>query len=58
MKFSVGLINGYLYCTDPYGIQAKLTEYKPGLFFTSTGECLDFRGETPMIANIHVKKVN
>ena len=55
---SVGLINGYLYCTDPYGIQAKLIEYKPGLFFTSTGECLDFRGETPMVANIHVQKVN
>lgn len=58
IRASVVLINGYLYYTDPYGIQAKLIEYKPGLFFTSAGECLDFRGETPMFLNIHVQKVN
>jgi hypothetical protein len=57
-RVSVVLINGYLYFNDPNGFQYKLIEYEPGLFFTSTGDCADFRGETPMFANIHVQKVN
>lgn len=58
VKGSIVLINGYLYYIDPNGLQSKLIEYEPGLFFISTGECLDFRGATPMFSNIHVQKVN
>jgi len=36
--------NGYLYIAYPDN-ELKLEEYKPGLFFTSTGEALDLRGK-------------
>lgn len=56
LRFSIDLMNGYLYCIDPAGNQLKLYEYKPRLFFSATGESLDFRGETPMFANLRVQK--
>jgi CubicO group peptidase (beta-lactamase class C family) len=39
--------NGYLYFND-----LKLEEYQPGLFFTSTGEALDLRGNPPTWRNV------
>jgi CubicO group peptidase (beta-lactamase class C family) len=36
----------------------KLEELQPGLFFTSHGETLDFRGVTPTWTNIQVEKVS
>jgi len=36
----------------------KLEELQPGLFFTSHGETLDFRGATPTWTNIQVEKVS
>ena len=56
VRCSISLVNGYLYFIDPVGNQSKLSEYEPGLFFSATGECLDFRGETPMLANYRVQK--
>ena len=50
------LKNGYLYLTDNLGFENKLSEYRTGIFFTATGECVDFSGNTPMFANILVKK--
>lgn len=44
--------NGYLYADN-----LKLTEYLPGLFFTSTGEAADFRGPVLMLASIKGEKV-
>ena len=35
-------IDGYL-CVDG----SRLDEHRPGLFFTSAGDCLDFTGPTP-----------
>jgi CubicO group peptidase (beta-lactamase class C family) len=49
--------NGYLYLTDNLGFENKLSEYKPGIFFTATGECLDFTGANTTFANILVRKV-
>jgi len=44
--------NGYLYFNN-----LKLVEeFKPGLFFTSTGEALDFRSEVPTWRNIRLEK--
>ncbi len=43
--------NGYLWF-DGY----RLEEYAPGLFFSSTGEALDFRGETPTWRNIRLAR--
>jgi hypothetical protein len=40
--------NGYLYLDD-----IKLVvEHEPGLFFTTTGEAVDFRGSSPTAENI------
>lgn len=57
-KIDIELKNGYLYGIDPTGYQYKLLEYEPGLFFTCTGESVDFRGETTMFFNIPVQKTN
>jgi hypothetical protein len=56
VRCSVALVNGYLYFIDPAGNQEKLYEYKPGLFFSATGESMDFRGETPMLKNFRAQK--
>ena len=38
----------------PWMSAAKLplTEHEPGLFFSATGEALDFRGAIPTYANV------
>jgi hypothetical protein len=36
----------------------RLDEHLPGLFFTSTGKCLDLRGPNPTWRNLRMKKVN
>lgn len=56
VQASVASVNGYLYYIDQSGDQFKLFEYEPGLFFTASGESLDFRGATPMIENYRVNK--
>jgi len=43
--------NGYLYCD-----QLRLAEYMPGLFFSTTGEALDLRGDVPTWRNIRLVK--
>ncbi len=43
--------NGYLYLDD-----LRLSEYRPGLFFSRTGEALDLRGETPTWRNIKLHR--
>jgi len=45
--------NGYLYFDDD-----KCIEYKPGLFFTFTGQALDFRSNQATYANIPIRKKN
>jgi CubicO group peptidase (beta-lactamase class C family) len=40
------------------GAHSILSEYEPGLFFTSGGEVLDFRGRTPVFKNVEMKKVS
>jgi hypothetical protein len=41
--------NGYLYCD-----RVKLAEHIPGLFFGTTGETFDFRGEFPSWRSIRL----
>jgi CubicO group peptidase (beta-lactamase class C family) len=43
--------NGCLYLD-----RLRLEEYRPGLFFSSTGEALDFRKKVPTWRNIRLKK--
>jgi CubicO group peptidase (beta-lactamase class C family) len=37
-------------------VKAELQEIKPGLFFTSTGDCLDFTGDVPRYNNYRIEK--
>jgi hypothetical protein len=50
--FSIHRKNGFLYFDN-----LKLSEFKPGLFFSSTGEVLDLRSKTPTWRNIKLKKL-
>ena len=50
----VALKNGYLY----FDRLKLVEEYQPGLFFSATGEALDFRGEIPTWRNIKLEKVS
>ena len=43
--------NGHLYLN-----RLRLKEYQPGLFFSSTGEALDFRKKVPTWRNIRLRK--
>jgi CubicO group peptidase (beta-lactamase class C family) len=54
----VFLRHGYLYVTDNLGFENRLFEFETGMFFTATGECVDFRGDAPRFANLLVKKVD
>jgi hypothetical protein len=38
--------------------KARLAEVQPGLFFTSAGDAVDFRGSAPTIRNVRVLKAN
>jgi CubicO group peptidase (beta-lactamase class C family) len=49
--------NGEL--SDTYlGNTAMLTEVKPGLFFTPTGDTLELGASNPLFTNIHLIKIN
>ncbi len=50
-KFTIQKKNGHLWID-----YMKLEEYREGLFFTSHGECLDFRGPEPTWRNIKLEK--
>ena len=50
----VAVKNGYLY----FDRLRLVEEYQPGLFFSATGEALDFRGEIPTWRNIKLEKVS
>ncbi len=52
-KVPVTIKNGYLYVFN-----YKLMEYRPGLFFTSHGETLDFRGSNATWRNIRLEKAD
>ena len=39
------------------GLRWRLDEYRPGLFFTSEGGCLDLRGEIPTWQNYRMRKI-
>jgi CubicO group peptidase (beta-lactamase class C family) len=43
--------NGYLYFNE-----ARLEEYRPGLFFSTGGEALDLRGDPPTWRNIKLRR--
>lgn len=49
--------NGYLYL-KLMGIDLIMLEQQPGLFFTSTGEAVDFRGPEPVFAGVVMKKAS
>ena len=51
IKLTVVKKDGYLCIGDE-----KLEEYQPGLFFTPSGEALDFRGAVPTWRNIKLEK--
>ncbi|MEW6217661.1 MAG: hypothetical protein AB1543_08265, partial [Candidatus Bipolaricaulota bacterium] len=38
-------------------IVLRLTEHRPGLFFTSTGEAVDFTGERPLFGGVPVRRI-
>lgn len=40
-----------------YRYRVILTEYRPGLFFSSTGEAMDFAGVIPLIFGVPVRKI-
>ena len=44
--------NGYLYLDD-----LRLAEYQPGLFFTCSGEAVDFRKDPATFANIALSRI-
>jgi CubicO group peptidase (beta-lactamase class C family) len=48
-KATVSIRNGYLYTSWQGGL--KLTEYKPGLFFTADGESVMFQGDRMLFGN-------
>lgn len=48
--------SGYGFLTYRALDGVPLLEQEPGLFFTKTGEAVDFRGETPTWRNIRVTK--
>ncbi len=50
----VALKNGHLYWNG----RMKLTEYRPGLFFTSDGDSVQFGEDTVEYANRHYRRVN
>ncbi len=50
----VHMKNGYLY----FDRLKLVKEHQPGLFFSSTGEALDFRGEIPTWRNTKLEKVS
>ena len=47
---------GYLYLSLRGG-KLKLEEHQPGLFFTMTGEAVDFTDENPIFAGVSVQKI-
>ena len=51
IKTSVAIKNGYLYVSWGGGLQIKLTEYEPGLFFTADGEAVIFQGDRMSFGN-------
>ena len=53
----VYLYKGHLYLKLPGG-KLKLMEYQPGMFFTTTGESIDLRGQDPIFAGIIMQKVD
>jgi len=54
---TVTIKNGYLYLAGWIG-EAKLTEYKPGLFFTADGEAIIFEDDKMIYGNgaVHVRE--
>jgi len=52
--------NGYLHLALGHPIKPialRLTEHRPGLFFTSTGEAVDFTGERPLFGGVPVRRI-
>jgi hypothetical protein len=47
--------DGYLCVQDENG-EHRLDEYRPGLFFSKDGDCLDFRGSMPTWTSYRMKK--
>jgi len=45
-----------LYLKSAVIAETKLKEHLPGLFFTNTGEAMDFRNKVPTYGNIKLKK--
>jgi CubicO group peptidase (beta-lactamase class C family) len=45
--------NGYLYLNET----RLVAEHEPGLFFTSDGEAVDFRGDVPTWRNIRMQRI-
>lgn len=43
------MMNGYLYCSS--GGATKVTEYKPGIYFTTDGEALLKNGHGIILCN-------
>jgi CubicO group peptidase (beta-lactamase class C family) len=50
--YNVTIDNGYLYIDN-----LKLDEYEPGIFFSATGDVLNFRNTPPLYANAEIRKV-
>jgi Beta-lactamase len=48
--------NGYLWLKIS-GCLLKLKEHQPGLFFTTTGEAVDFRGRDTMFAGVIMERI-
>lgn len=52
--------DGYLYLAlgnPARRIALRLEEYRPGLFFTCTGEAVDFTGERPLFGGVPVRRI-
>lgn len=48
----------YLALANPVRpISLRLEEHRPGLFFTSTGEAVDFTGERPLFGGVPVQRI-
>src|SRR5262249_13195334 len=54
LNVSVMIKNGYLYLDRWGGL--KLTEYKPGIFFTPDGEPVIFQSDRMLLDNMHYRK--
>jgi CubicO group peptidase (beta-lactamase class C family) len=52
-KATIHRKNGYLYLNNI----RLITEFEPGLFFTSDGEAVDFRSRVPTWKNIRLKRI-